>query len=275
MANEAKIGNTEYATLKEAFAAAKKGDTITLLTDITLTEQIDITDQDVLSGITLDGDGQTITCATTDDPSQSGGSALYFGNANAGKWATGVSIKNLNMEGKARFAIFLCGGTTSNFENVNISGEYYIAVNLYGTHGATFKDCNISNSFDGAYYDATVWTNVAAQNPIILENSTIDKITINGYTEANTLAPKIFVDKNSSTQSYLLTTAPSAKTKSSASASPAKATSPSKRLTATPMSKIMLQKSAESNTEPSEPLSQPLRTATPLRSSATSPSTRP
>lgn len=198
MANEAKIGNTEYATLKEAFAAAKKGDTITLLTDITLTEQIDITDQDVLSGITLDGDGQTITCATTDDPSQSGGSALYFGNANAGKSATGVSIKNLNMEGKARFAIFLCGGTTSNFENVNISGEYYIAVNLYGTHGATFKDCNISNSFDGAYYDATVWTNVAAQNPIILENSTIDKITINGYTEANTLAPKIFVDKNSS-----------------------------------------------------------------------------
>ena len=193
MANEAKIGNTEYATLKEAFAAAKKGDTITLLT-----EQIDITDQDVLSGITLDGDGQTITCATTDDPSQSGGSALYFGNANAGKWATGVSIKNLNMEGKARFAIFLCGGTTSNFENVNISGEYYIAINLYGTHGATFKDCNISNSFDGAYYDATVWTNVAAQNPIILENSTIDKITINGYTEANTLAPKIFVDKNSS-----------------------------------------------------------------------------
>lgn len=199
MANEAKIGNTEYATLKEAFAAAKKGDTITLLTDITLTEQIDVTDQDVLSGITLDGDGHTITCATTDDPSQSGGSALYFGNANAGKWATGVSIKNLNMEGKARFAIFLCGGTTSNFENVNISGEYYIAINLYGTHGATFKDCNISNSFDGAYYDATVWTNVAAQNPIILENSTIDKITINGYTEANTLAPKIFVDKNSTT----------------------------------------------------------------------------
>lgn len=43
-----------------------------------------------------------------------------------------------------------------------------------------------------------MWTNVAAQNPIILENSTIDKITINGYTEANTLAPKIFVDKNSS-----------------------------------------------------------------------------
>ena len=199
MANEAKIGNTEYATLKEAFAAAKKGDTITLLTDITLTEQINVTDQEVLSGITLDGAGHTITCATTDDPSQSGGSALYFGNANAGKWATGVSIKNLNMEGKARFAIFLCGGTTSNFENVNISGEYYIAINLYGTHGATFKDCNISNSFDGAYYDATVWTNVAAQNPIILENSTIDKITINGYTEANTLAPKIFVDKNSTT----------------------------------------------------------------------------
>lgn len=40
------------------------------------------------------------------------------------------------------------------------------------------------------------------------------------------------------------------------------------------MSKIMLQKSAESNTEPSEPLSPPLRTETPLLCSATSLSTR-
>ena len=87
--------------------------------------------------------------------------------------------------------------------------------------------------------------------------------------------PKFLLTKTPPQQSYLLTTALSAKTKSSASASPAKATSPSKRLTTTPMSKIMLQKSAESNTEPSEPLSPPLRTATPLRSSATSPLTRP
>lgn len=199
MANEAKIGNTEYATLKEAFAAAKKGDTITLLTDITLTEQIDITDQDVLSGITLDGDGQTITCATTDDPSQSGGSALYFGNANAGKWATGVSIKNLNMEGKARFAIFLCGGTTSNFENVNISGEYYIAVNLYGTHGATSKTAIFPTALTELTTMQPCGPMLRLKTRSLLENSTIDKITINGYTEANTLAPKIFVDKNSST----------------------------------------------------------------------------
>ncbi len=275
MANEAKIGNTEYATLKEAFAAAKKGDTITLLTNITLTEQIDVTDQDILSGITLDGDGHTITCATTDDPSQSGGSALYFGNANAGKWATGVSIKNLNMEGKARFAIFLCGGTTSNFENVNISGEYYIAVNLYGTHGATFKDCNISNSFDGAYYDATVWTNVAAQNPIILENSTIDKITINGYTEANTLAPKIFVDKNSSTTVISLDDGTVSKNKILGVSQSSEGNVTIKTLDGDTYVENYVAEVSGVNTEPSEPLSQPLRTATPLRSSATSPSTRP
>lgn len=274
MANEAKIGTVEYATLKEAFAAAKKGDTITLLTDITLTEQINITDQEVLSGITLDGDGHTITCATTNDPRQGGGSALYFGNANDGKWATGISIKNLNMEGKARFAIFLCGGTTSNFENVNISGEYYIAVNLYGTHGATFKNCDISNSFDGAYYDATVWTNVAAQNPIILENSKIDRITINGYTEANTLAPKIFVDKTPPQPLSPLMMAPSATTRPSASVRPAKATSSSKRKRAKPMLRIMSQRSTELNMEPSEPLSLLLRTVTPSLSSVISPSIR-
>ena len=117
MANEAKIGNTEYATLKEAFAAAKKGDTITLLTDITLTEQINVTDQEVLSGITLDGAGHTITCATTADPSQSGGSALYFGNADDGNVAVhldplvGLGILQLSRDVHNNFLlkIFLGG----------------------------------------------------------------------------------------------------------------------------------------------------------------------
>ena len=195
----AKIGETTYETLQAAFDGAATGDTVTLLTDITLTEQVNITK--ALDGLTLDGNNKTITCATATDPLSGGRSALYFGNADSKLYCTGIKIKNLTMTGTARFAIFLCGGTTTEFTNVNISGNYYIAVNLYGTHGATMTNCNISNSTTGTdKYISGVWSNVASQNPLKLVNSKAGVIAINTYTTANTLAPKIFIDKDSSAE---------------------------------------------------------------------------
>ena len=195
----AAIGDNGYETLQAAFDTAKTGDTVKLLTDITLTAQVNITK--ALNGLTLDGNGKTITCATTTDVFTSGGSALYFGNATDKLYCTGIKIKDLTMTGKARFAIFLCGGTTTEFTNVNISGEYYIAVNLYGTHGATMTNCTISNSTIGTdEYISGVWSNVASANPLRLVSTTVDVIAINAYTTANTLAPKIFIDKNSSAE---------------------------------------------------------------------------
>ncbi|MGN0875773.1 MAG: hypothetical protein ACI4TC_00710 [Kiritimatiellia bacterium] len=186
------IGDVRYSDLQAAFDAAKTGDTVKLLSDITLTEQVNITK--ALDGLTLDGNGKTITCATTDDPFKSGGSALYFGNATDHLYCTGIKIKNLTMTGTAHFAIFLCGGTTTEFTNVTISGNYYIAVNLYGTHGATMTNCHISNSTTGTdKYLSAIWSNVASANPLTLNNSTVDVIAINAYKTANTLEPKIFV----------------------------------------------------------------------------------
>lgn len=186
------IGDARYSDLQAAFDAAKTGDTVTLLSDTTLTEQVNITK--ALDGLTLDGNGKTITCATTDDPFKSGGSALYFGNANDHLYCTGIKIKNLTMTGTARFAIFLCGGTTTEFTNVKICGNYYIAVNLYGTHGATMTNCDISNSTKGTdKYISAIWSNVASANPLTLNNSKVDVIAINTYTTANMLEPKIFV----------------------------------------------------------------------------------
>lgn len=186
------IGDARYSDLQAAFDAAKMGDTVTLLSDIKLTEQVNITK--ALDGLTLDGNGKTITCATTTDPLQSGGSALYFGNANDHLYCTGIKIKDLTMTGTARFAIFLCGGTTTEFTNVKISGNYYIAVNLYGTHGATMTNCDISNSTKGTdKYISAIWSNVASVNPLTLNNSKVDVIAINTYTTANKLEPKIFV----------------------------------------------------------------------------------
>ena len=186
------IGDARYSDLQAAFDAAKTGDTVTLLSDITLTEQVNITK--ALDGLTLDGNGKTIVCATTDDPLKSGGSALYFGNANDHLYCTGIKIKDLTMTGTARFAIFLCGGTTTEFTNVKVSGNYYIAVNLYGTHGATMTNCDISNSTKGTdKYISAIWSNVASANPLTLNNSKVDVIAINTYTTANKLEPKIFV----------------------------------------------------------------------------------
>lgn len=186
------IGDARYSDLQAAFDAAKKGDTVTLLSDIKLTEQVNITK--ALDGLTLDGNGKTIICATTDDPLKSGGSALYFGNANDHLYCTGIKIKDLTMTGTARFAIFLCGGTTTEFTNVKVSGNYYIAVNLYGTHGATMTNCDISNSTKGTdKYISAIWSNVASANPLTLNNSKVDVIAINTYTTANKLEPKIFV----------------------------------------------------------------------------------
>ena len=185
-----------YATLSEAFAKVKTGDTVKLLNNITLTNQVDITK--ALDGLTLDGNGKTINCATTTDPTQSGGSALYFGNADSHLYCTGIKIKDLTMTGTARFAIFLCGGTSTEFTNVNISGNYYIAINLYGTHGATMTNCKISNSTTGTdEYISGIWSNVASQNPLKLVSTEVDTIAINTYTTANKLEPKIFIDKDS------------------------------------------------------------------------------
>ena len=192
------IGDKNYATLKDAFAEAQKGDTVKLLDDITLTEQINVFDSSVISDITLDGGNHTINCALGYSKS-----AFRFGNHNDPKsYATGVKVRNLNMTGTACFAFFLHGGTTTEFTNVNISGKYLLAVNLYGTHGATFTNCNITNEAtveEGSYLvpNNAVWSNVAAANPVKLINSKISKISINAYTTANVLAPKIFVDKDS------------------------------------------------------------------------------
>ncbi len=192
------IGDKNYATLKDAFAAAKKGDTVKLLGDVTVTETVNVIDSSVLSDITLDGNNFTITYDTPDK------NIFRFGDTTSGKqtYATGVKVKDVTMSGNARYAFFLHGGTTSQFTNVNISGKYFIAINLYGTHGATFTNCNITNEAtveEGSYLvpNNAVWSNVAAANPVKLINSKISKISINAYTTANVLAPKIFVDKDS------------------------------------------------------------------------------
>lgn len=179
----AKIGETTYTTLQAAFDAAASTDTITLLSDVEVTEEIKVTNKNVLNGnVTLDGAGYKITAGALDKETTS---ILYFGKPD---WlATGVTIKDLTIDAQsARFAIMFYGGTSSTLENVTITGDYLYAINLYGTHGATMKDCNI----------VSVFTNGQDDNPLTLINTDIDKLYANKSDVAEDKT-KVFIDTDS------------------------------------------------------------------------------
>ena len=140
-------------SFEAAVAAAKKGDIVELLDNVTISEQVTVADAEVLSGITINGNGKTITAKLDESKSP-----LYFGNPSTGAWATGVAINDLTIktaEGtKARFGIFLGGGTSSKLTNVKIEGDYeYYGVNLYGTHGAEMTGCDIVSLFTNGQDD--------------------------------------------------------------------------------------------------------------------------
>ena len=59
--NEARIGETEYATLGEAIDASKDGDTITVLRDLTLTA----INKEIYKNITIDGGESKYTVRAT------------------------------------------------------------------------------------------------------------------------------------------------------------------------------------------------------------------
>ena len=180
---EASIGSTKYVTVAEAFAAAQKGNTITLLKDVTLTESIVVIDNNVLSDITLDGAGKTVTLNMTS------GTGFQFGKSSVSAWATGVKIKDLTIKGTATYALYLCGGTSSVIDNLTVEGTYdnggYGAVILYGTHGATISNSNICSGF----------SNGSDVYPLNLVNTQWGELFINA-SEIDATA-KLFIDDQS------------------------------------------------------------------------------
>lgn len=173
------------ATLKTAAQNAKAGDEIKLMKDITVSETIKFD----ASGITLDGNGHTITAAMSDKEiaAPTLKTVLSFGYGT--KYCTGVTVKNINFAGKGGRAMHFHGGTSSTLENVKISGEWSLAINFYGTHGAVMNNCNIESSYTNKYCKSSIFANEQSANQIILNNTTIDSLfvnaTENGATYAN------------------------------------------------------------------------------------------
>lgn len=118
----AKIGDKLYETFQEAMNAAAAGDTVTLLTDVSLSNKYSIT-----KSITIDGNGKSIIA---DNP---------------GSFKTGSGFK-------AKYA-HLLGVNASNVTLKNItldSNNSAGGVNVYEVSGVLFQNVAIINSSKGA-----------------------------------------------------------------------------------------------------------------------------
>ena len=111
----AKIGDTYYATLAEAMAAAKAGETVTLLADVT----VEATNGGyskagvVVNGQILDGNGHTLTVTGAD--------ATW----DCGVYITAGTVKNLTVKGSFR-GVFTAGASANIYlDNVDFKNVVY------------------------------------------------------------------------------------------------------------------------------------------------------
>lgn len=150
----AKIGETGYATLAEAIADAAEGDTIRVLADATLDD--DLTKGNItIEGVVTNGVKPTIV------------ENYWFKASN-------VTIKNLKLVRNDRLGIQSCSNVT--FENCEITrSESYTSGALVdiktGTSNVFFKDCQITNL--EICEQALVRTRENAEN-VVFTNCTLD-----------------------------------------------------------------------------------------------------
>lgn len=131
--NVAKIGDTKYASLKDALGVANDGDTITLLKDCELSEG-DKTIRVEKTGVTLDLNGFTMTLGSYLDVV--GGNTFTIQN---GKSTGGITI--------AEYGVFTTSSqTTINLTGVTITGTNKKELLFEAWSKSTYhiKNCNIT-----------------------------------------------------------------------------------------------------------------------------------
>ena len=145
-AQVAKVGDTEYATIKEAVDAAAAGQTITLLTDIN-------GDATIGKSLTIDGAGKQ-----------------YTGNISVSGTSTAATVKNVNFVNGSGYAI-----TTNRIKSITVEN---CTVNDYGygflyanksTPTVTVKDVTVDGGNYGFHW---VYGNKATLENVKMTNVT-------------------------------------------------------------------------------------------------------
>ncbi len=129
MTAEASVNDVAYATLPEAIAAAKTGDTVKLLQDIKVPDTTGISKDSawltlITEGMTFDGCGHTIDASeTTLTTYPEGGKAQVINIGEFNLPAKNVTVKNLTVIGGGigvKHAINVYQSTDIKFENVTV-----------------------------------------------------------------------------------------------------------------------------------------------------------
>ena len=136
----AQIGNVQYETLSAAIQAAKSGDTVTLIDDVT---------SDAFSipaGVTLDGNGHKITYNSTD--------ALANGAfITVNKDANNVTIKNATIVAdKIKHGVQFYCNNGGELNNVTINGGDWTALQVNGATNVDVVDTVLNPNDDNGVY---------------------------------------------------------------------------------------------------------------------------
>lgn len=184
----ASIGERRFATLEEAFAAAKNGDTITLLSDVDLDEQIATG-----KAITIDGQGKYTIKATKKLVGTSGKAGMFYRTTSAQGTLT---FLNVTLDGNGVSKIFLNEGGAGEtvfdgVTSINGGGIAYgsgIHISGGGSH-ATIKNSTLTGSKgtlelnEENYYAANdLW--VGGNVYVTVENSVIGTVFVNSAPSA-------------------------------------------------------------------------------------------
>ncbi len=177
-----------YATLAEAVTAAKKGETIILVDNVELSEQIAISE-----GITIDGQNKYAVVATKNVVGSNNKSGMFYRTQSASGTLT---FKNVTLDGNGVSKIFLNEGGAGEtvFDGVtsqNGGGIAYgsgIHISGGGSH-ATIKNSTLTGSTgtmilnEENYYAANdLW--VGGNVYVTVENSTIGYVFVNSAPSA-------------------------------------------------------------------------------------------
>ena len=186
----AKVGNDEYETLAEAVAAAKDGETVTLLKDAELTETLNIN-----KAITLDGANHIITGDSSAKESlikvQTDGDFTLTNCIFAPN--TPVNINNNKVVAGVRTAVYLKIGGTATVTNNTFEGVdngYYNAIEFGIGDDPSLKNATIS----GNTFTKTIKNNYF--NFYNMQEGAVIDITNNQFLLANKSSNGIRISNN-------------------------------------------------------------------------------
>ena len=171
---------TVYEKVEDAISQAKEGETVTLTKDVAVEAPISIG-----KGVTLDGNGKTITYAG--EKKETNPSVLILANSGADN----VTVKNVTLDtnGNLKHGVEFFATDKGTLSGVTVNGGSGTSVQVNGSTGFTIENC-VLNPNDGAYANIEYCLSESAQNA----GGTTPSMTIENVTFDSTATYEVWAD---------------------------------------------------------------------------------